>query len=92
MKNLDRVIVTLAGAPVKDGEKDLTVGAAAAAALLSSNEGDGTKKAERYRLAIKTSAGGEVALTPEELVTIKACVGAFYLPLVVGQVFAWADE
>lgn len=94
-KNLDAPLLDLAGRPLADADGPVTVRTVAVNALLGAAENQnatGVQKAERYRLAVRLAAGGEQTLSPEELVTVKQLVGSHYLPLVVGQVFEWADN
>lgn len=100
LKNVDKEILTLTGkpvgedgAPLTNGGKPMTVGACIVNALMGDASGDGVAKANRYKLAVKLVSGGEVDLSPEDLVKIKESIGSSqYLPLVVGQVYAWTDE
>jgi hypothetical protein len=95
LKNLDDPIVDLSGDPVTepDGSKP-SIKSVAVTALLNSPEGTptATQKADRYHLAMRLHKGGDQDLTVEELALIKSLVGAFFLPLVVGQVFDWCDK
>lgn len=61
-------------------------------ALLNGEQISGEEKMIRYKLAMRLNEGGEQELTPEELVLIKKTVGTMYAPLIVGQVFTWADS
>ena len=72
--------------PVSDGNPE-HLGEAAANALTTPNpaEKDFSAKAKKYHLAMKVIGGGEVDVTPEEVLMIKAAMGDFYIPLVCGQ-------
>jgi hypothetical protein len=79
--------------PVEDGGKPLTLGAAAANALLAPEKGiSGDKQVERFLLA--TRIYGEalpVELKAEEVALIKARVAEIYGPLVTGQMWQTID-
>ena len=45
-------------------------------------------KVERFTLAQKIIKGGEIELTPEQIVMIKVVVGKKFGPLFVGQAYA----
>lgn len=47
----------------------------------------GDVKVERYATAMKVHKGGDVELTPEEVVEIKKCVGKCFAPVIVGQIY-----
>lgn len=93
LRNVDTPVNGPDGKPFVEAGAPFTVKTAAVNALMTSNEGSptGVQKAERYRLAVRLLAGGEVDLSPEDLALVKTLVGAAYLPFVVGQVFDWAD-
>ena len=92
-KDFSRPVLTLGGAPAEDAGKTLTVGAACVNALLGPDDSaTGEEKARRYQLALRIHAGGEVEVKSDELALLKTLVGRAYLPLVVGQVYAFLDE
>ena len=72
---------------------DVTLNKLAANALLHPAKDDkGEDKARKYLLAVKCYAAGEIDLTPEEIVEIKACISLAYPPIVVGQSWAILDQ
>lgn len=97
-KNVDQVLCDLNGKPIpedaSEGSKPATIRFVAVNALLASVDGEnpsGDEKAKRYSLAIKLHAGGEHEFAPEDLALIKRLVGQVYGPLIVGQVYEWAN-
>ena len=89
LKNLDKTLLKT------EDEKVFTIKEAVTQALIIAKEEgkvDGEASYKRYKLANKLFAGGEQELTPEELVLIKRMVALVYSPLVIGQVYDWADE
>lgn len=63
-----------------------------ALALVNGEQVSGDEKMQRYKLAMRLREGGEQAFTPEELSLIKSVVAVMYSPLIVGQVYEWADS
>ena len=97
-KNVDVVLHDLNGKPIpedaSDGSKPATIRFVAVNALLATvpNEAPtGDEKAKRYTLALSLNKGGEHEFTPEDLSLIKRLVGQVYGPLIVGQVYEWAN-
>lgn len=93
-KNVDVPLTDLSGNPLAEpGGKQPFVKDVLTAALVNATEGNPTAadKYARYKLARKLDKGGDVELSPEDLVLIKLVVGQVYGPLVVGQVFEWSD-
>lgn len=72
---------------------DVTLNRLAANALLHPAKDDkGEDKARKYLLAVKCYVAGEIDLTPEEIVEIKACISLAYPPIVAGQSWAILDQ
>ncbi len=93
-KNVDAPIRDLNGTPLTDATGPVTVGSVCLTALLTATADDKSTPAEKvskWKLAQRIHKGGDVALTPEDLTALKAAVGPLFGPLVVGQVFDWAD-
>lgn len=93
-KNVDSPLCDLSDKPfVGPTGKPSLLKDALTNALIGATEGSPTAadKYARYRLARKVEKGGDVDLTAEDLVLLKLVVGQVYGPLVVGQVFEWAD-
>ena len=94
-KTVDSPLCDLTGKPLKEpGGASPTVKDVVVNALITATEGTptATDKFARYQLARKIAKGGDVDLTPEDLTLVKLVVGQVYGPLVVGQVFEWADK
>ena len=95
--NFNQILKSLDGNSILlDNEEEFSFRKAAVGALLGSGGNDatltGTKKAERYELALKVStAEGAVEVTTQEVEEIKKVVGDTYAPIVVGQVFRILD-
>ena len=92
-KDTDREITNIDGSTLIEGDKPVRMKNVLVAALLApgAESSTGEEKARRYKLALAASSGGEIDYSPEDLVLIKRVVGAVYGPLVVGQVYEWAD-
>lgn len=95
-KNLDLAMKDLNGETIYSEEgRARPMKSIVTEALLASfpNEtASGEEKLKRYLLAMKVNVGGEVDLSPEEIVMIKDLVGKGFSPLVVGQVFGLLNE
>lgn len=94
---------TLDGHPLYDGleevngaKKLLTLGRAAANALLATTPDDakmpGAEKIQRYALAMKVVNASKIKLPSEEVSLIKSSIDKIYGPLVVGQAWAMLEE
>ena len=85
------VIKDLDGDPVKDGEKDATLGRVACTALLASYADEQNLAAEdkvrRFRLAEIAAKGGEREVKVEDVALIKTLIGKAFAPLVVGRAY-----
>lgn len=82
------VLNTLDGEPLKDGDTEVTLGQVCVIALLNPKDEPGSKKAEKYELAIRIKmAVDEVDVSAEEVVLLKEVIGYGYNALVVGQVY-----
>lgn len=93
-KNLDIQLKAFDGEVIKDADKPLTMKTVIVSALLApeaDKKPDGAESAKRYKLALRLYDGGEQDLKPEELTLIKMLVGQSYAPMVVGQIYEWAD-
>lgn len=80
--------------PILDADgkpaKDLTVGKAIEAALLSQADTDratGEQKDKRYRMWQRVVNKDEAEFTTEEMAVIKSLVGVVWSTIVVGQVY-----
>jgi len=62
------------------------------AVLAPVKEDKGVDKVRKYELAKMIFKGGEVDLTPEDIVLIKKQVGDNFAPIVVGQVWDMLDK
>lgn len=95
LRNLDIPITNLDGSAALDEKgQPILVRHAVVNALLTENPQrptSGADKAKRYQLALRAQGGGKQDFAAEELPLIKDLVGDAYGPLVVGQVYAWAD-
>ncbi len=73
---------------LREKDKDVTLGMVCVTALLHPREELGTKKADKYELALRIRmAEDEVEVTAEEIVILKEVIGYSYNALVVGQVY-----
>jgi hypothetical protein len=85
------VIKDLDGDPVKDGEKDATLGRVACTALLASYADEQNLAAEdkvrRFRLAEIAAKGGEREVKVEDVALIKQLIGKAFAPLVVARAY-----
>ena len=85
------VIKDLDGDPVKDGEKDATLGRVACTALLASYADEQNLAAEdkvrRFRLAEIAAKGGEREVKVEDVALIKTLIGKAFAPLVVARAY-----
>lgn len=96
-KNLDTPVLDMEGEPLRESHKgairETTVKNYITNALAMANgeQVSGEEKVTRYKLAMRLIEGGEQELSPEELSLIKRVVN-MYPPLILGQVYAWADK
>jgi|SRR5262245_17335428 len=96
MIDFDDVIRDLKGVPIKpDNDQPMTIGSCSVAALqhLYPNE-DVTPevKVKRFKLALKiTQADQPIALSNDEVSTLKVVVGKFWNPLVLGRIYEAID-
>ena len=83
------VIKDLDGDPVKDGEKDATLGRVACSALLASYADEQGLRAEdkvkRFRLAEVAAKGGEQEMKVEDVALLKSLIGKAFAPLIVAR-------
>jgi hypothetical protein len=98
IKDLDIPVCDLDGEQVVDRIKGVDRPATIrnvvvnALALVNGEQVTGEEKMKRYKLAIRLNDGGKQDFTPEELSLIKSVIGVMYSPLIVGQVYDWADS
>lgn len=87
--DMDRVLVDFEGKPIKQSDKDMTLGLACAGALgnpLDEDTKAGPEKAvARWKLALRCYSGGVVELTPEEASEIRARLAKVYTTIICGQ-------
>ena len=85
------MIKDLDGDPVKDGEKDATLGRVACTALLACYADEQNLAAEdmvkRFRLAEIAAKGGEREVKVEDAALIKMLIGKAFAPLVVARAY-----
>lgn len=84
------------GKPIKDGDTEITLGAAAAHALLQRYEDErnlsGDESARRFKLAVLVVDGGKQEVTVEQAADLKKFVAKAYAPLIVGRVYEIIDK
>lgn len=84
-------LLDLKGKPLKEGNNDVTLGAAVASALLTPLADDqnatGESKAKRFKIALKVADGGKQEVAIEDLAEIKRLVGKTLTPLAVGRIY-----
>jgi hypothetical protein len=101
-RNFDHTLKTLDGsdvvdvAAIKDGVAPvLSMKTVAVNSLMATFEDDrnvsGDEKLNRYLLATRINAGGEVELNAEEILSLKKLIGRGYNALVVGQAFLFLE-
>ncbi|MDP2619915.1 MAG: hypothetical protein Q8P46_07015 [Hyphomicrobiales bacterium] len=84
-------ILNIDGAPIKDGDGELTLKTVAYSVLLGTEQADFaasvTEKEDRFDLAVKISSGGIVEIKAEEGALLKRLIGKKCPPLIVGRAF-----
>ena len=93
--NFSQVLLDLEGNALKDGGKDVTLGAMAAQALLAADPNtpeSGEEKARAYDVATKVYRGGEVELSVEDVSLTKKKIGQHMTAIVVGQAFRMLEQ
>ena len=89
--NFSQSVHSIDGKPFMENEKPLTLGTFCWTALLANYQDEqnlaGEEKFKRFNLASKLYGMDEVDLTAEDIAKIKACVGKFHGPAVVGPVY-----
>jgi len=96
--NVDVKLMTLDGKVMMDADSsgnavEATVKTLLVNAVLAPTKDEkGVDKVRKYELAKMIFKGGEVDLTPEDIVLIKKQVGDNFAPIVVGQVFEMLDK
>lgn len=94
----NKTITSLDGQPLKEGEREVTIGSVACNALLAPFDDErglsGEEKVKRFELAVKISKanGLPAEITVEDAALIKKLVAKLYAPLVVGQVWQAVDN
>lgn len=95
MIDFSQAMRDLNGKEIADGDVSFTLGAVACNSLLAtfSDEGNlpGTKKAERFSLAMKIHGKPRVGLKAEEVALLKMLIGKAYAALIVGQAWLMLD-
>lgn len=97
--NFGTALVDLEGKVMRDPDDSgkpgagpvVTVGRAAAAALIVLKDASGAEQARSYMLAMKIVGGEEVELTAAEVKKIEDAVAKSYPPLISGQVWKIVD-
>ena len=88
--NFEKVLTTMDGEPLKDGQEKLTLKSVCVNALLATISGDtpsGEEKLTRYLLANQIYTDNEIELNSEDVSKIKKMVGMSFPTIVVGQAF-----
>lgn len=86
--NFDIELKNLSGEPVIENDKPVILRNLVTNAVLVPEEGEeGEIKLTKWNLALKIDKGGEIDLTPEEVVLIKRMVGKYHIPMVVGRIY-----
>lgn len=89
------VLNDLSGKPFPDGEKSVTLGSAAVAALMQSYQDEhgitGEEKFQRFALAQRVWGATLVDASSEDVARIKLLVGKFFGPAVVGPAYKALD-
>ena len=86
---IDKVLTNLNSEPLKEEEKEITLGMVLGAALLTG----GTKEPERaYQLAAQLGHSDEIELKAEDILFIKECIKNTNLPVLYsGQAITLLD-
>ena len=87
--NFDKVLTEIGGDVILDEEKKAPISMKTIvvnAILAPEKEANGEESIKRFLLAQRIFIGGDVDLSPEEIVQVKKLVGKHPLPLVAGQV------
>ena len=91
--NVDETLKTIDGKTMMDADSsgnatEATIKTLLVNAVLAPTKDEkGVDKVRKYELAKMIFKGGEVDLTPEDIVLIKKQVGDNFAPIIVGQVF-----
>ena len=83
-------LMNLENQPLMQDGAPLTLKKVCIFALVNNDAGDGQTKFNRWTLAQKLQAfvsSDDIDLTPEEVSTLRECIGKIYLPMVVGPAF-----
>lgn len=93
--SFDYVITDLEGKPFPDGDKSILLGGVCSAALLATYTDEpaltGEEKFQRYCLAQRVYAKGEVEVSSEDLVRLRTLTGKFCTPSLLGPVWQALD-
>lgn len=87
--NTTQVLTTLDGEPLKEGDKDLTIGRVLSGALISPSSDKKLKPVEamdRYELAMDLRKKEKINLSATQVEMCREAVCASFAPLVSGQV------
>lgn len=87
--NLNTTLIGLNGSPIKDGDKDATLGVIAARALATPLERDKGSQPEsvitRWRLAMKLQIGApDTELSPEQVTEVRSRIAEVFALEVAG--------
>lgn len=94
--NFGTVLTDIDDQPIKDGEKVLTLGRAAAVALMLQSPEDsalpGDEKAKRGHLATLVYPAKPMDLSVDDIALIKKLIGRAYGPIVVTRAYPLLDQ
>jgi len=86
IKNFDRIVKNIDGTDLVENGKPGKMATAICNALMIADDGSGEEKLQRYNLAVKIYAGGDIDLSVNDCHLIKRLVEKYHGPLVVGQI------
>lgn len=97
IKNFDALIKDMDGKDFIENGKPLAVKTILMNACIATyspqkDDPSGEEKAMRFALAVRLNAGGDVEVSPEEIVLLKKLVGYGWSPLVVGQIYEYLNK
>lgn len=92
LKNFDKTIKNIDGSDIVENGKTAKMSTAICNALMVSDEGSGEEKLQRYNLAVKINAGGDIDLSVNDCHLIKRLVEKYHGPLIVGQIIPILDK
>lgn len=96
-RNFATTIKNLDGKPLKEGDKEVTIGSLAVNALLTPYDDErnlsGEDKVKRFKLAQRIhGATGEIEIQSEEISLLKSLIAKAYTPLIVGQAYVMLES